>query len=602
MRNLLLFLRKLVKMTGYKIYLNFFFSILISTLEGIGIYLLVPLLAVTGILELQVDNVFPISFLMDGIEALPFKVTLSFVLILYFFLLAGQALLQRSQSIMNTWIQQNFIKKLRIEIYSSLVKAKWAFFISKRNSDFNYILTTEIARIGSGTHSIIQFLSILFFTSVQIFLAMLLSPLLTIIVLLSGLILAYSMKRTLKKSKNLGKETTYIMNDYFGGITEQFNGIKDMKSNMLESPYESWFQSKSDKIQSNVMQLVRLSSTSTLIYRVVAALLIVVIVYASYNLLSIAPEKMMIVILIFSRLWPRFTSIQNNLEQIISMLPAIDNVLRVQKESQGQQELLELTWRKGSSSFFGKAIECKNLGFRYDQAKDNWALSNINLQLPINETTAIVGQSGAGKTTLVDLLMGLLKPEIGEITVNNKKLSRENLLSYRSSISYVSQEPFLFHASIRQNLKMVEPNATDHDIWVALSFAAADKFVKSLPEGLDTIIGDRGIKLSGGERQRIVLARAILRKPSILVLDEATSALDSETEQKIQDSIDQLKGKMTIIIIAHRLSTIRNANNVVVLKGGTVIQQGSYQELSYSEGAFLNMLKTQELAGTHSMA
>lgn len=589
-------------MTGYKIYLNFFFSILISALEGIGIYLLVPLLAVTGILGLQVDNVFPISFLMDGIEALPFKVTLSFVLILYFFLLAGQALLQRSQSIMNTWIQQNFIKKLRIEIYSSLVKAKWAFFISKRNSDFNYILTTEIARIGSGTHSIIQFLSILFFTSVQIFLAMLLSPLLTIIVLLSGLILAYSMKRTLKKSKNLGKETTDIMNDYFGGITEQFNGIKDMKSNMLESPYERWFQSKSDKIQANVMQLVRLSSTSTLIYRIVAALLIVIIVYASYNLLSIAPEKMIIVILIFSRLWPRFTSIQNNLEQIISMLPAIDNVLHVQKESQGQQELLELTWRKGSSSFLGKAIECKDLGFRYDQAKDNWALSNINLQLPINETTAIVGQSGAGKTTLVDLLMGLLKPEIGEITVNNKKLSSENLLSYRSSISYVSQEPFLFHASIRQNLKMVEPNATDHDIWVALSFAAADKFVKSLPEGLDTIIGDRGIKLSGGERQRIVLARAILRKPSILVLDEATSALDSETEQKIQDSIDQLKGKMTIIIIAHRLSTIRNANNVVVLNGGTVIQQGSYQELSYTEGAFLNMLKTQELAGTHSMA
>ncbi|MFP7473345.1 ABC transporter ATP-binding protein [Niallia taxi] len=602
MRNLLLFLRKLVKMTGYRIYINFIFSILISALEGIGIYLLVPLLAVAGVFELQVDNVFPISYLIGGIEQLPFQINLSFVLILYFLLLAGQALLQRSQSIMNTWIQQNFIKKLRLEIYSSLIRAKWEFFISKRSSDFNYILTTEIGRIGSGIHSIIQFLSILFFTFVQILLAILLSPLLTIIVLLSGLMLAYSMKRSLKKSKRLGKETTDIMNGYFGGITEQFNGIKDMKSNMLESPYESWFQSKSNKIQSNIMQLVRLSSTSTLIYRIVAALLIVIIVYASFNLLSIAPEKLVIVILIFSRLWPRFTSIQNNLEQIIAMLPAIDNILRVQKESYERQELLELSQRNGNRTYLSKAIECRNLGFRYDRTKDNWALSNIDLQIPINETTAIVGQSGAGKSTLVDILMGLLTPEIGEITVNNKELSGENLLSYRSCISYVSQEPFLFHASIRDNLTMVELNASDDDIWMALSFAAADKFVRSLPEGIDTIIGDRGIKLSGGERQRIVLARAILRKPSILVLDEATSALDSETEQKIQESIDRLKGKMTIIIIAHRLSTIRNADKVVVLKGGMVIQQGSYQELSHSQGAFLNMLKTQELAGTHSIA
>ncbi|MDR4317693.1 ABC transporter [Niallia circulans] len=602
MRNLIVFFKKLQAVTGTKMYLNIFLSILISALEGISIYLLIPMLAVIGLLNMQINDLFPITLIVATMEKLPFQLNLTSVLLIYLLLIGGQALLQRSQTILNTDIQQNFIKQLRLETYESLIKVKWEYMLRKRKSDFNYILTTEISRVGVGTHSIIQLISIVFFTIVQIMLAFLLSPSLTSIVLIIGGLLSIFMRKFVRNSKTIGKETTELMNDYFGGITEQFSGMKDMKSNMLEPSFFDWFQSKSHLIHYNVMNLVRLNAKSVFIYRLMAGILIVLFVSISFSFLKLPPEKLMIIILIFSRLWPRFSSLQSNVEQIVSMFPALDHVLRVQAESNKSQEWSTFRTREWEPFTLEQAIECDHVYFRYQPSQEDWTLTNVNIHFPLKKTTAIVGPSGAGKTTLVDLVMGLLQPEKGRLLVNGKSLTEEELLLYRNSISYVAQEPFLFHSSIRENLLMVAPKATELELWQALSFAAAENFVKQMPEGLDTVIGDRGIRLSGGERQRLVLARAILRKPAILILDEATSALDSENEQKIQQAIDQLKGRMTIIVIAHRLSTIRNADKVMVLESGKVIQEGEYKQLAQTKGALRKMLVSQELAGNQTLA
>lgn len=605
MRNLTIYLKKLKMVTGPKIYMNIFLSIFISAIEGISIYLLVPMLAVIGLFEASISNVFPLNVLVKGLEQLPFTLNLPFILVLYFMLLTGQALLQRYQTILNTEIQQNFIRYLRVETYESLIKAKWEYYLEKRKSDFNYILTTEISRVGIGTHGIIQLIGIVFFTIVQVTLAFLLSPSLTLVVMVCGAVIAIYMRKFVKGSKVLGKETTELMSNYFGGISEQFNGMKDMKSNRLESSFNEWFQSMSNRIHQNVMKLVKLNSKSTFIYRVAAGLLIIFFVYVSFSFIKVPPEKMILVILIFSRLWPKFSSIQSSIEQIVTMFPALNHLLKVQKECRKEQEwdFSQMEELSSKSSFhLESAIECKNVSYRYKKAQDNWALSNINIAFPKNKTTAIVGPSGAGKTTLVDIVMGLLQPEEGKVFVNGDPLTEKTVLGYRSTISYVAQEPFLFHSSIRENLQMVAPHASEWDLWNALTFAAADEFVRKMPQGLDTIIGDRGIRLSGGERQRLILARAILRKPTILVLDEATSALDSENERKIQQAIDRLKGTMTIIVIAHRLSTIRNADQVVVLEGGRVIQAGEYGVLSETKGPLRRMLITQELASNQTLA
>lgn len=602
MRNLIVFFKKLQAVTGTKMYLNILLSILISALEGISIYLLIPMLSVIGLLNMQINDLFPITLIVAAMEKLPFQLNLTSVLLIYLLLIGGQALLQRSQTILNTDIQQNFIKQLRLETYESLIKVKWEYMLRKRKSDFNYILTTEISRVGVGTHSIIQLISIVFFTIVQIMLAFLLSPSLTSIVLIIGGLLSIFMRKFVRNSKTIGKETTELMNDYFGGITEQFSGMKDMKSNMLEPSFFDWFQSKSHLIHHNVMNLVRLNAKSVFIYRLMAGILIVLFVSISFSFLKLPPEKLMVIILIFSRLWPRFSSLQSNVEQIVSMFPALDHVLRVQAESNKSQEWSTFRASEWEPFILEQAIECDHVYFRYQPSQEDWTLTNVNIHFPLKKTTAIVGPSGAGKTTLVDLVMGLLQPEKGRLLVNGKSLTEEELLLYRNSISYVAQEPFLFHSSIRDNLLMVAPKATELELWQALSFAAAENFVKQMPEGLDTVIGDRGIRLSGGERQRLVLARAILRKPAILILDEATSALDSENEQKIQQAIDKLKGRMTIIVIAHRLSTIRNADKVMVLESGKVIQEGEYKQLAQTKGALRKMLVSQELAGDQTLA
>ena len=194
--------------------------------------------------------------------------------------------------------------------------------------------------------------------------------------------------------------------------------------------------------------------------------------------------------------------------------------------------------------------------YRYP-ARTTPALADLNLTIEAGSTTAIVGVSGAGKSTLADLVLGLLRPDRGRVLIDDVALDPAHLPAWREQIGYVAQDTFLFHDTVRANMRWACPEATDADILEAFRQAAADRFVAALPQGLDTVLGDRGMRLSGGERQRLALARALLRKPSLLILDEATSALDSDNERLILQSIQALHGRVAIVIISHRLSTLR---------------------------------------------
>ncbi|HWJ79393.1 MAG TPA: ATP-binding cassette domain-containing protein, partial [Niallia sp.] len=351
----------------------------------------------------------------------------------------------------------------------------------------------------------------------------------------------------------------------------------DIKSNNLEASYLTWFKSMCIKMEHNFVELTKLKSTSQFIYKLVSSILIGFFVFFAIQLFQAQPAQLMLIVIIFSRLWPRFTGIQSNLEQLGSTIPSFNTLIILQKQCQQAKEFQTST---SNTLTVHNEISCKNVYFRYNTNAPEYALKGVSLKIKGNRTTAIVGRSGAGKSTLIDLIMGLNLPEKGEVLIDGKPLNDKTVLELRNSISYVPQDPFLFNTSIRENMILVKANAGDEQIWNALRFASAEKFVKKLPQGLDTIIGDRGIRLSGGERQRIVLARAILRNPSILVLDEATSALDVENETNIKEAIDRLKGRMTIIVIAHRLSTIRNADHVIVLDEGSIIQNGEFHQLA----------------------
>ncbi|QWH18719.1 ABC transporter ATP-binding protein [Bacillus mycoides] len=599
MNHIIYFMKKLYSSAGKILYVNLFGMVLISLLEGIGIILLIPMISMTGIINIGEETTFiaPVSrFLQD----FPKTTSLVSILGIYILIVLGQNLLQRNITLRDARTQQAFVRKLRIETYSMILKAKWSFFLEKRKTNLINILTTELARVSYGVNLILQLLAAILFTFIQVGLAFLLSPQITIFVLVFGLLFLVASRVFIKKARILGGKTSKLAQGYLSGITDHFNGIKDIKSNTLEASRLDWLQSITGKMSNEQMEYMRIRSNSQLFYKVSMAILIAFFILLSVSIFKAQPTQLLLIILIFSRIWPRFMTIQSNLEQLAASIPAFKSLWELQGECIEAIEMQDIHQQKHIKPIcIEQGIECKDIYFRYNKKEHLYALQNINVQIPINSMTAIVGHSGAGKSTLIDVLMGLIQPEKGQVLIDGTPLTSENLLSLRRAISYVPQDPFLFNASIRENLLMIEPNASEEQIWTALDFAAAAEFVRILPKGLDTLIGDRGVRLSGGERQRLVLARAILRQPSILVLDEATSALDTENEVKIQSAIERLKGTMTIIVIAHRLSTIRNADQVIVLGKGEIVQKGEFNQLAKErKGVFRNLLGSQMEVGS----
>ncbi|MES2971139.1 MAG: ABC transporter ATP-binding protein [Patescibacteria group bacterium] len=234
-------------------------------------------------------------------------------------------------------------------------------------------------------------------------------------------------------------------------------------------------------------------------------------------------------------------------------------------------------------------IKFQNVTFGYEESAEFHIFKNLNLSVSPGEKIGLVGRSGGGKTTITKLLLRFMDVQSGRITIDGQNITAVTLDSLRSSIAYVPQEPVMFHRSLMENIQYGEPKASREQVISASRKAHADEFIKKLPHGYDTLVGERGTKLSGGQRQRVAIARAVLKDAPILVLDEATSALDSESEALIQDALLKLMENRTAIVIAHRLSTIQRLDRIIVLDEGSIIEQGTHQQLLKQQGTYANL-------------
>lgn len=574
MKQLLYLTKQMHQYAGHILYINLVGMMLVSLLEGAGILMLIPMLSMSGLDSINFAGT-PLAGFFNFFEQFSTTMGLAVILSVFVAIVIGQTLLQRNLTLRDVRIHTGFINHIRMKTYDAILQSNWDFFIKKRKTDLINTLTSELGRVTGGVHMFIQMIASLVFTLVQVLIAFWLSPIMTLFVLCCGATLALFSRHLLHRSKRVGQKSIDNAQNYLAGISDHFNGIKDIKSNMLEQSRIIWLRDWCRKVTQERIEYVRIMMQSQLYYKIASALFIALFVIISVSLFYAQLEQLILIVLIFARLWPRFATLQANMEHIASTIPSLQAMLDLQKQCAQSAEIQNVRALRTSNERIelNDGLDCRNISFRYDKSIERYALKDVSLHIPANSMTAIIGRSGAGKSTLIDLVMGLLKPESGQILIDGEPLSDHNLLSFRRSISYVPQDPFLFNGTIRENLLMVYPEASEDELQSALAFSSAARFVNALPDGLDTHIGDRGVKLSGGERQRLVLARAILKRPSILVLDEATSALDSENERHIQGAIEQMNGSMTIIVIAHRLSTISNADQVIVVDDGQIIRQ-----------------------------
>ena len=584
-----IYLITLIHIMAWKATLALGLMICLSLTEGISLLMLVPLLQLVG-LDVQQGALGRIAEFVSSIfSTIGIRPTLIAVLCVYVFIVMIHSLLRRWETSVSLTLEYEFVVRLREKLYRAIANTNWLFFARNRVSGFTHALTIEMERIGAATYYILNLLATGIVAAVYILFTLKLSAMMTGLVFLCGIGLMFLLKKKTKVAYETGEGLSEAMSGLYNAISEHLNGMKTAKSYGVEEHHIKIFKRLAEQVRHKYTYAVQNQAEVNYWFSIGSVIILSLILYVSIQILSIPTAGVLLLLFLFARVMPKLSSIQQNFQSSINMLPSFSRVMEMQKRC---EEAVETETERFVKIDIGNGIKFNKVSFSYDGSFP--VIKDLDITIRAGKTTAIVGPSGAGKTTIADLVMGLIVPNQGCILIDEKELNPERMRSWRDQIGYVPQDTFLFHDTLRANLLWAAPDATEADLNKSLRYAAAEEFVSALPKGLDTILGDRGVLVSGGERQRIALARALLRKPFLLILDEATSSLDSENEKRIQNAIEKLHGQITILVISHRLSTIRGADVIHVIEEGQLVESGTWDELIAKEnGRFKALCQAQ---------
>ncbi|BES66412.1 ABC transporter ATP-binding protein [Gottschalkiaceae bacterium SANA] len=547
-----------------------FLSVVNSLISGINIVILIPILE---LMEIGGDsNLGVFSFAVHIFDGMSYSMRLLVILSVFVVLMISKALLTRFIKIYNTKFVQKYIKEMRQRVYDAVIDSNWELFSAQKHDDLLNSFTSEILKTSNAITTFTSLISVVLTSITQIAIAFAINVPLTILILIVGSILFFALKNFFAIAKKNGERMRLANRSYLHEIRSQLNSVKEIKSYGVENYHKEILDEVLGEYQAANIKKVEMSSLPSLIYSTSSTIIVALLIYISNVVLEIDMMNLILIVYIFAKIWPVFKKFHNQIQTLVSCAPSFENLERTLsnlKSSIKETDFEEITIA------LKEKITFNHVTFTYLNSSER-VINDINFSIKANEITALKGKSGIGKSTIVNLLMGLLIPVEGEILVDGLALNENNIRAWRKSIGYMPQDPIILNKSIRENITRFNPGVTDEEIYMALEKAQALEFVGKLPHGLDTLMGNKGVRLSGGEKQRIVLARALASHPSVLILDEATSALDNENERNIQETIQTLKDRITIISIAHRQSTIDGADHVIhIQNNGEIIVENN---------------------------
>ena len=440
----------------------------------------------------------------------------------------------------------------------------------------------EITKVTDAIFSVLQLLSVLIFSLSMLSFSMTLSLRMSLIIIGSFFIISFLISI-------LGKKISYL-----SSLTLNSSNILSEKlymplinaKNILAFGRTKWASRVYEKaFNTHFIDALKSQSLAFFVPELFKTLSVLTAVMALFYSLSEGESITLLIVTlaVFIRLLPKIANITEAYSMIKDAAPSI-----IQYSRLFPQDVSKTITKKRKIDGFSTSLSLKNVSFSFDTRKG--VIKNLNIEINKNSFVSFVGSSGSGKTTCADLLMGLYSPSNGAVMIDGFPLNEIDLDSYLDRVGYVQQDSILLDASIRDNLLWSNPLATENDMWEALKLVSIDSFVKSLPNQLDNLVGDRGVSISGGQKQRVALALALIRNPDILILDEATSSLDYESEKIIRKSLESLSHKLTIISVTHRPSMAEHSDMIYVFDKGSIVEFGTYKELMKNNSTFFNKM------------
>jgi len=574
-----------------KIFIAFFLSIAVSLMDGLGLTMFIPLLqAITEKGEIDSSGMGKMGYLIEGIQSfgITFTVINILIVMIIFFSLKGLSVF--GAEIYRIYLQESFIRKIRLNLIRGLNRISFKKFVLTDVGRVQNTMTGEVDRVSRSFRFYFQTFQKVTMVIVYLGFAFAVDPKFALLVTIGGLLTNFLYKAIYKHTKGASRRLTSHNSEFQGQVIQHVGHFKYLNATGALNRYGAKLENtvfKIEKAQRRIGKLAAIAKASRepLLVIVIAGVIILQVTLFDGQMAGIVMS-----LLFFFRALQSLTDLQTNWNTFLEYsgslenMQAFENELRANRCKNGKDELLS----------FEKEIQLKEVAFSYG---DKAILKNINLTVTRNQSMAFVGESGSGKTTLVNLIAGLLPANTGEVLIDTQHLNNLNKFSYQKRIGYVSQDPVIFNDTIYNNITFWAKETSENlkRYQKVIQQASLVEFLKEQPMGKETQLGNNGINLSGGQKQRISIARELFKDIDILILDEATSALDSETEKAIQESIDALQGKYTLLIVAHRLSTIRNVDAVVFMDKGEIIDKAPFDDLVKRQKRFQKIVELQEL-------